>query len=325
MSFSKTVTLPVPPDEAFALITEPERLRRWQSVSAYVDLRAGGAYRWTITPGHTTAGTFREVVPGQRIVYGWGWEDSDELPPDTSTVTVTIEPDPAGSRITLVHDGLTGQQATMHAEGWNHYLARLEQLATSGDAGQDEWGAVPDPMTPASAADAALAALQPVLRNLTNDDKVRPTPCEEFTCDELAVHLLGSLVQLGQLAGSEVTVPQDGSLEDKVSVTAAQSIDAWRAVDLDGTVAGPGGREVPASVIASVLPVELLLHGWDLAQATGRRLQVSDELVAYVSTLAENVVPGGRGSNFRDEVTPGHDASALDRLAAYAGRSPVSV
>ena len=325
MSYSKSVTLPVSPDEAFALVTEPERLRRWKTVSAYVDLRAGGAYRWTITPGHTTAGTFREVEPGRRVVYGWGWEGSDELPPDTSTVTVTIEPDPTGSRVTLTHDGLTGEQAAMHAEGWNHYLARLEQLAATGDAGQDEWDAVPDAMTPTTAADAALAALQPVLRNLTDEDKVKPTPCEDFTCHDVAVHLLGSLAQVGRLAGAEITVPQDGSLEDKVSVTAAQAIDAWRAVDLDGTVPGPGGNEVPASSIAGIVSIELLLHGWDLAQGSGQQLQVSDEVIAYVRTLAENVVPGGRGSNFHDEVTPGLDASALDRLAAYAGRSPVSV
>ncbi len=65
MSFTKTVTLPVSPDEAFALITDPERLRRWQTVSAVVDLRAGGQYRWTINPGHVAAGTYREVEPSQ--------------------------------------------------------------------------------------------------------------------------------------------------------------------------------------------------------------------------------------------------------------------
>ena len=51
MTFTKSVLLPVSPDEAFALITEPERLRRWQTVSAYVDLRAGGGFRWTVAPG----------------------------------------------------------------------------------------------------------------------------------------------------------------------------------------------------------------------------------------------------------------------------------
>ena len=36
--------------------------------------------------------------------------------------------------------------------------------------------------------------------------------------------------------------------------------------------------------------------------------------------LAEAVAPGGRGSSFADEVDPAEDASAIDRLAAYAGR-----
>jgi uncharacterized protein (TIGR03086 family) len=324
MSLSKSVVLPVSPDEAFALVTRPERLRRWQTVSAYVDLRAGGAYRWTVTPGYVAAGTFREVEPGRRIVYGWGWEGSDELPPDASTVTVTIEPDPSGSRVTLTHEGLSAEQAALHAEGWDHYLERLERLATTGDAGPDEWAWAPENLTQISAAEAALAALQPVLRKVKSEELSRPTPCEDFSCDALADHLVGSLTQLAAMAGTQVSVPQEGSLEERVSVTAAQAIDAWRSVDLDGTVAGPGGSPTPAAFIAGILPIEILLHGWDLAQSSGQRLHVSNEVVAYVRTLAEAVVPGGRGRSFGDEVTPTDDADALDRLAAYAGRSPVS-
>ncbi len=75
----KSVLLPISPDEAFALLTQPERLRRWKAVAARVDLRAGGGYRFTIVPGHVAAGTYREVVPGERIVFGWGWEGSEEL------------------------------------------------------------------------------------------------------------------------------------------------------------------------------------------------------------------------------------------------------
>jgi uncharacterized protein (TIGR03086 family) len=324
MTFSKTVTLPVPPDEAFALVTEPERLRRWKTVSAYVDLRAGGEYRWTITPGHTAAGTFREIEPGRRVVYGWGWEGSDDLPPDTSTVTVTIEPDPAGSRVTLEHAGLSEEQAAMHAEGWNHYLDRLERLATRGDAGPDEWDLVPEPLTPVTAADAALAALQPVLRNLGSDGASNPTPCADFTCGQLVEHLSDSLVRLGAMAGATVTKAQGGSVEDRISTMAAQTIDGWRSVDLDGTVSGPGGRETPASLLASVLPIELVLHGWDIAQSSGQSLLVSDEVVGYVRDLAESVVPPGRSrGSFGDEVTAPEDASPLERFAAFAGRRPV--
>ena len=117
MSYTKTALLPVTPDEAFALITEPERLRRWQTVSAVVDLRAGGSYRWTVTPGHVAAGTFREVEPGRRIVFGWGWDGNPDLPFDASTVTITVEPADGGSLVTLVHEGLNEEQAEAHARG----------------------------------------------------------------------------------------------------------------------------------------------------------------------------------------------------------------
>ena len=325
MSFTKSVTLPVSPDEAFALVTQPERLRRWQTVSAYVDLRAGGEYRWTVTPGHVAGGTFREVEPGKRVVFGWGWEGNDDLKPDASTVTVTVEPDGDGSKVTLVHEGLDEQQAASHAEGWNHYLERLEKLAATGDAGQDEWAWAPENLTPVTAAEAALAVIQPMLRNLTAEDRPKQTPCADFTCHELAEHLFGSLVQLGAMAGTTVVNPEEGSLENRISMMAAEAIDAWRAVDLDGTVPGPGGAEMPAAFAASILPIEILLHGWDMAQGSGQTLRVSDELVAYVRTLAESVVPGGRGRGaFEDEVIPAPDASPLDELAAFAGRSPVA-
>ena len=137
--------------------------------------------------------------------------------------------------------------------------------------------------------------------------------------------MFGSLVQLGAMAGATVVNPEEGSLENRISVMAAQAIDAWRAVDLDGTVPGPGGSEMPAAFAASILPIEILLHGWDMAQGSGQTLHVSDELVAYVRTLAESVVPGGRGrGSFEDEVTPAPDASPLDQLAAFAGRTPVA-
>jgi uncharacterized protein (TIGR03086 family) len=324
MSFTKSAVLPVTPDEAFALITEPERLRRWKTVTASVDLRAGGEYRFTVVPGHVAEGTYHEVEPGRRVVFGWGWEGDPELPKDASTVTITVEPVDGGSKITLVHEGLTEAQAVAHAEGWNHFFERLERLAATGDAGPDEWAWAPENLTPLVAADAALAVIQPVLRNLTPQDQPKPTPCAHFTAHELAEHLLGSLAQVGSMAGgAALTVPDQGSLEDKVSVLAGQAVDAWRAVDLDGTVPGPGGKDVPAMFLASILPLELLLHGWDLAQASGQQLKVSDEVVSYVHDLSRGVISQGRGSSFSDEITPAADADAVERFAAYAGRTPL--
>ena len=127
------------------------------------------------------------------------------------------------------------------------------------------------------------------------------------------------------MAGVSVVSPHRGSLENRVSITAGQAIDGWRRVDLAGTVPGPGGSELPASFAAGILPVELLLHGWDLAQGSGQPMHAPDQLVDYVRGLAETLVPGGReGDSFAAEVTPAEGASALDRLAAYSGRRPLA-
>ncbi|WP_113716845.1 SRPBCC domain-containing protein [Arthrobacter dokdonensis] len=69
MTIEQSVFIPVDPDTAFALITEPERLRRWQTVAARVDLRVGGDYRWTITPGHSSAqGVFVPAIWATRML-----------------------------------------------------------------------------------------------------------------------------------------------------------------------------------------------------------------------------------------------------------------
>ena len=322
MTYSKTVTLLVTPDEAFALVTQPERLRRWMTVSAYVDLRAGGSYRWTVVPGAHAAGTVREVEPGRRVVLGWGWEEGVTPAVDGSTVTVTIEPADGGSRVTLAHDGLTPEEETNHAEGWDHFLERLESAARTGDAGQDPWGRTPQGASPAVAAEAALAAVQPVLRAITDADADRPTPCPQLRVGALVDHLVRSLVQLGEMAGGSVT-EVSGSAEHRVSTAADQAIAAWRGVNPDAAVAGPTG-EMPASVAAALLPSEILLHGWDLAQGMGRPVEVSDEVVDYIRGLAEPILPMARGRSFADEVEPSAGASPLDRFAAFAGRTAMA-
>ena len=296
-------------------------------------------------PGHIAAGTVREVDPGRRVVLGWGWHGAEDPPPDASTVTITIEPvDDASSTVTLEHTGLTPEQAERHAQGWTHYLDRLERLATTGDAGPDEWAAVPDPLDAFGVAEATLASLLRVLRGVT--DQHAPTPCSDFDAHALAEHLFGSIQQLGAMAGASITTPDTGSLEDRVATMADQAIDAWRAQGADGidstdgmdsTAArkartartaptappGPGGDR-PATWPVTVLAIEFLLHGWDFAESSGRTIEVSDEVVAWLHEHARSLIANGRERGaFAAEVTPSPDATALSRLVAFSGRRPL--
>ncbi len=255
MALEKSVVVPLGPDDTFALLTEPDRLRRWQVITARIDLRAGGDYRWTVVPGHSAAGTVQEVDPGKRLVITWGWEDATDLPPGASTVTVTLEPVDGGTLVRLVHEGLTNEQAESHAQGWEHFLGRLSEAARTGDAGPDAW-AGGDSFDRLGAAEASLAACQIVLRRLGDGDDTAPTPCAKFTVADVVDHLVGSLTHLGTMAGmSEGPVPT-GSAEARVAGVSQRALEAWRRRGLEGSVPF-GSGEMPAVVAADILSLEL--------------------------------------------------------------------
>jgi uncharacterized protein (TIGR03086 family) len=325
MTFNKTVFLPVDPDAAFALITEPERLRRWKTVAARVDLRVGGEYRWTITPGHSAMGRFTEIEPGKRIVYTWGWEGDAGLPPGASTVTVNLEAVEGGTTVQLIHEGLTGEQEMAHAEGWNHFLERLVLLAANGDAGPDEWAAAPDPMNELTSAEAALAATQRVLGGLDESHMALPTPCEDFTVAALLDHLFGSIASIGKSLGVTVVDQPAAMPEVRIADAAQATLEAFRGNGTDGTL-DMGFAELPATMVANILNLELLVHAWDFATATGQELNVSPALSDYVLGLARNTIsPQMRGKSFAAETLVDESAASMERLVAFTGRQVAGI
>jgi uncharacterized protein (TIGR03086 family) len=324
MPFEKAVVVPLDPADTFALITEPDRLRRWMTVAACVDLRAGGEYRWTVTPGHTAAGTVVDIDPGRRVVYSWGWEGGGEPAPGASTVTITLTPVDGGTEVRLIHDGLTDEQAARHAEGWNHYLDRLVAAGAHGDAGPDEWAAAPEPLDELTCAEATLAILQHVLRGLDGTALAKQTPCKEFDVAQLADHLMRSMQIIGGAAGAQLPARDtDAPLEVQVADAAQCVLLAWRRRGVEGTVE-LNGRQVPASMPVGVLSLEFLVHAWDFARATGREVVVSEPVSDYVLGIAGKVItPEARGyAGFSEAIPTDPDARVLDRLIAFTGRQP---
>jgi uncharacterized protein (TIGR03086 family) len=309
-------------DEAFALFTEPERLRRWQAVSASVDLRVGGDYRLTVIPGSIAYGTFTEIEPGKRLVYTWGWKGDDAPLASASSVAVDFEPLGEQTKVTMTHSGLDEAGAASHSEGWTHYFDRLEMAASKGDAGRDPWGLAVGEYDLLGSAEATWAVCRQVMTPFTQDDREKATPCEGYTVHDLVEHLMGSMKGLGETAGAEVP---DGikaeSAEDYIAQAVEPVLAAWRDRGTDGQV--PFGEgEAPASMLAGILSLEFLLHGWDFAQATDQSLEVPDGLVAYVQGLAESTIRPeyrGEGQGFGEETVPS-TSDPLTVLAAFTGR-----
>jgi uncharacterized protein (TIGR03086 family) len=326
MTIDKSVLVPLSADETFALLTDPERLRRWQVVSARMDVRAGGDFRWTVLPGANASGTYVEVEPGKHLVFTWGWETERTgigPEPGGSTITITLEPADGGTTVRLVHEGLTPAQDEAHSHGWDHFLGRLVVAATDGSAELDPNLEQPaESWDPLTSAEASLAVCEYVLAQIGPGDGKTQTPCSEYDVDQLAEHLCGSLVALGGRAGVQAVPDRDAPLEVRVADLGQQVLEGWRRRGLEGEVnLGPG--PFPAEKACGILSMEFLVHAWDFARATGRIVPPNDGLSTYVLGLAHGLIrPSfrGAGQGFGEELPAGDAASPMEKLLAFTGR-----
>ena len=140
LAVEKDVFVAASPGVVFDYFTKPELLTRWQADEADVDVRPGGHLVWRLSPENVARGEYVAVEPPHRVVFTFGWEGNQGVPPGSSTVEVTLEPEGDGTRVRLRHTDLPDDDARVnHGVGWAHYLARLEIAATGADPGPNSF------------------------------------------------------------------------------------------------------------------------------------------------------------------------------------------
>lgn len=127
------------PDRVFDFLVDPEQMLRWMGTEADIDARPGGRFWLNVTGTDIASGSYVEVDRPNRVVFTWGWEGSDEVPPASSTVTITLTADGDETIVELRHDGLPDGQIETHGEGWNYFVDRLAAVAEGRDPGPSRY------------------------------------------------------------------------------------------------------------------------------------------------------------------------------------------
>ena len=136
----REVRIGVPPDEVFPYFTDPDKMIVWKAIEATLDPRPGGIFRINVTGRDIARGQYIEIDPPRRVVFTFGWEsESSPVPPGSTIVEITLEPDGNGTLVRLVHSGVPDEIRAGSAHGWDHYLARLAVAADGGNPGPDPW------------------------------------------------------------------------------------------------------------------------------------------------------------------------------------------
>ncbi|OXS31648.1 TIGR03086 family metal-binding protein [Streptomyces sp. XY006] len=170
----------------------------------------------------------------------------------------------------------------------------------------------------------------PVVRGIGDGALAAPTPCAEYDVKALVDHLFQVIVQFQRLAAKQASdfgEPADAvsagpDWRERLAREAERLVAAWSAPGAEEGTTGAMG--MPARLVGSMALLDLTVHVWDLARATGQDDPGADEaVVAELAGAVDELAPTARRMGvFGEPVPEPEGASAFERLLARTGRNP---
>lgn len=178
-------------------------------------------------------------------------------------------------------------------------------------------------MDPRDQLDTILPLLNEMVASLDDAQLDAPTPCAAFAVRDVLGHMVGGATMFA--AAFRGDTPEDPPERDVVSAfpqaMAALSAAVRSPGALDRTIHAPFG-EVPGEVFARFVALDGLVHGWDIAIASGQPYDPPANVVAEVDAFARQAISQDMrdGDTFAAAVDPPAGTSQLVRLVAFTGR-----
>jgi uncharacterized protein (TIGR03086 family) len=159
-----------------------------------------------------------------------------------------------------------------------------------------------------------------------------PTPCPDWDLRTLLNHTILWTSYSAERRAHGESVAQDlmdkdfaadpGFREDYARQI-SKAVEAWSDPQAWAGDRSVMGSATPATEVGAMLIMEMALHGWDVAKATGQEYHADD---ALAKTLLETVQAQAemfrKYQGFADAIATGDDAPDFDRALALSGRDP---
>ncbi|MFF7354572.1 MULTISPECIES: TIGR03086 family metal-binding protein [Streptomyces] len=171
--------------------------------------------------------------------------------------------------------------------------------------------------------------------SVTDEQLSAPTPCPEYAVRQLLGHLHMLSVAFRDAARKDLGATTDTSPDAFVPDIAPgwradlpkaldELADAWRDPAAWTGMTRAGGVDLPGEVAGAVVADELVIHGWDLARATGRPYAPDPAALDSVhGFLLAAAADPDRGDGIFGPVVPvPPEAPLLDRAVGLSGREP---
>lgn len=171
-----------------------------------------------------------------------------------------------------------------------------------------------------------MSAVDHLVAGIRHEQWLAPTPCTDWNVHDLVNHMVGMNLVFVALMRDQPP-PQRGADRlgnDPLGAYRDSGVALVAAFDqpgvLERTFHGPLGSATGAERL-NIRIADLLVHGWDLSQATGQPSELPEDLAEEaLAFVRAQVLTQPRTGRYGPEQAVGQDAPAIDRLAAFLGR-----
>jgi len=192
----------------------------------------------------------------------------------------------------------------------------------------------PGGVDPVALHEGALDATSRIVARVRPHQLSLPTPCAEWDVRRLIEHLVEGNEMFTRAAVDPARAPAQAGADDpgpgddpfEAYARSTEAVRrAWRQPGvLEREIYGPFGT-LPGHVVVRMHFVDHLVHGWDVAKATGQDTTIDETLArAAYEEMTAALDPSSRraGLPFGPEVPCPRDAPVHERLVAFLGRHP---
>ncbi|WP_069160589.1 TIGR03086 family metal-binding protein [Nocardia altamirensis] len=178
----------------------------------------------------------------------------------------------------------------------------------------------------------AATALETVVCGISDEQLAAATPCADTTVRDLLAHVIDLTEAFRQAATKEAvggSVAPDvaperalaGDWRARIPAQLKALVSAWREPAAWDGITEAGGVSEQAPAMAMIALDEVVVHGWDLAKATGQPFSPTATDLAVLLDMLSATPPEGTPGLFGPVVPVPVEASALERVLALTGRS----
>ena len=177
----------------------------------------------------------------------------------------------------------------------------------------------------------AARRMADLIRAVPDDRLPSPTPCPDYTLGDLVEHVGGLALAFTAAArkdlggiSSQPPAPDASNLPDdwrtRIPSDLTALAEAWDDPAAWEGMTEAGGVELPGEVAGVVALDELVIHGWDVARASGQPYEVDEPSLLAVEGFVLSFED--RGGLFGPAVATPDGAPLLDRVIGLTGRNP---